>query len=198
MNKYIVNGLKIIEIRNYTQQIRKLLKLSNNNCINIVKLLDKITILFLDYGLNFNYIIRNDSDPIFQDNEEAFTDMKTGIIYFKESVIQNACKKRYHRSSFTIAHELGHYFLHYLQSDVKFCLVSDNIDIPAYKNPEWQADVFASELLMPFEQCKILSVEDIRKKFHVSRKAAETRKNKITKETEKKRNFNKCCASRTI
>lgn len=185
MDKYVVSGLSKIEIRFYVKKIRKLLSLSDYKHVNVVKVLDKISKLFSDSGLSFNYIIKEDNDPIFEENEEAFTDMKTGIIYFKESVIGKACKKRYQRSSFTIAHELGHYFLHYLNEDVKLCRVSNDTVVPAYKDPEWQADTFAAEFLMPFEQCKNMEIEEIRKTYHVTRKAATTRKEKLIKELKK-------------
>ncbi len=186
MDKYIVSGLKIIDIRLFVQNLKKLLKLPDYEYVNIVKILDIISVLFSQIGLPFNYIVKIDDDPIFEKNEEAFTDMKTGIIYFKESVIENACRKRYHRSSFTIAHELGHYFLHYLNDNVKLSRVSSDTEVPVYKSPEWQADVFAAEFLMPFDRCKDMAIAEIRREYHITRKAAETRKEKIMKEIKKR------------
>ena len=185
MDKYVVSGLRIVDIRWYVQKLRKLLILSDCEYVNVVKILDRISKMLSNIGIPFNYVIKEDDDPIFEKNEEAFTDMKTGIIYFKESVIEKACKKRYQRSSFTIAHELGHYFLHYLNEDVKLCRVLNDTVVPAYKDPEWQADTFAAEFLMPFEQCKNMEIEEIRKTYHDTRKAATTRKEKIIKELKK-------------
>ena len=185
MDKYVVSGLSKIEIRWYVQNIRKLLLLSDYKYVAIVKVLDKISKLFSDIGLSFNYIIKEDNDPIFEENEEVFTDMKAGVIYFKESVIEKASRKRYQRSSFTIAHELGHYFLHYLNEDVKLSRVSKDFVVPKYKDPEWQADTFAAEFLMPFDQCKDMNVEEIKNTYHVTRSAATTRKEKILKELKK-------------
>lgn len=186
MDKYIVSGLKTVYIRLFVQNLKKLLKLSDYEYVNIVKILDVISVLFSKIGLSFNYIVKTDDDPIFEKNEEAFTDMKTGIIYFKESVIENACRKRYHRSSFTIAHELEHYFLHYLNENVKLSRVSVDAEVPIYKSPEWQADVFAAEFLMPFDKCKDMDIPEIRRKYHITRKAAEIRKVKIMKEIKKR------------
>lgn len=182
MAKYSVRGMSRKEIRDYANKIRKIFKIDFLNFIDMPKLLDLISIAFVKLNLNFNYEIREENDQIFEDYEEAFTCMKTGTIYFKKSVIENACRHKYNRGAFTIAHELGHFFLHYFQVDVKLSRISEDESVPIYKDPEWQANTFASELLMPFEQCINLDEQMIRKKYHVSRQAAKTRKNMINKE----------------
>ena len=48
-----------------------------------------------------------------------------------------------------------------------------------------QADTFASEFLMPFEECKTMEPEEICKTYHVSRKAAEVRYEKNKKADDK-------------
>ena len=108
--------------------------------------------------------------------------MSTGIIYIKESVMEQACRRAYRRGAFTLIHELGHYLLHYLQNDVKLTRVADDIYVPPYCDPEWQADTFASEFLMPYEECIVMDEEEIRKTYHVSRTAAEVRHNKVKEE----------------
>ena len=187
MSKNVARGLSRILIWNRANIIRKLFSISYDSFINAPKLLDLISVTLSMHGIDFDYEIREDNDDIFENNEEAFTDLKTGIVYFKSSVIENSCRKKYGRGAFTIAHELGHYFLHYLPSNVKLSRVSNDTYVPIYKDPEWQADTFASELLMPFEQCIFLNEDEIRKKYHVSRKAATTRKSMITKELENKK-----------
>lgn len=54
---------------------------------------------------------------------------------------------------FTVAHEIGHYFLHNVGS-VVLARVDSKEKLPAFKDPEWQADCFAGELLMPAELIK--------------------------------------------
>ena len=83
------------------------------------------------------------------------------------------------RDNFTIAHELGHYFLHYPHQappsePVTFNRYGDGII-------EWQANRFAAALLMPaveFKRVKALCGGDpvrIAAHFEVSRPAAEVR-----------------------
>lgn len=54
------------------------------------------------------------------------------------------------RDRFTIAHEIGHYFL----IDEIAYTRRENESVPAYRDPEWQANAFASELLMPSNDIK--------------------------------------------
>ena len=60
--------------------------------------------------------------------------------------------------------------------------MADDIYVPPYCDPEWQADTFASEFLMPYEECIVMDEEEIRKTYHVSRTAAEVRHNKVKEE----------------
>lgn len=62
------------------------------------------------------------------------------------------------RDRFTAAHELGHYILH-RDIPAKFHRHT-NEKIPAYRCSEWQANTFASQLLLP-DSC-------LRKDFHLS------------------------------
>lgn len=185
MSKSRVTALSTIQIREYAMRIRKLLGYKDNEFINSPKLFDRLSIFFDKFGLYFDYRVLNDDDKIFEPNEEAFTDLASGTIYIKESVMKESCCKRYRRGTFTLMHELGHYFLHYLQNEVKLSRVADNIYVPRYQDPEWQADVFASEFLMPFKECVSMNPEEIRNIYHVSRKASQVRYDKIKKEISK-------------
>lgn len=80
------------------------------------------------------------------------------------------------RDRFTIAHELGHYFLHSRQGEVP---------IVAYRQGssriEWEANWFAAALLMPAEEfreaCLELEVTSaVANRFGVSEDAAEVRR----------------------
>lgn len=50
------------------------------------------------------------------------------------------------RARFTIAHEIGHYFLH--KDTSSFSRRLSKKDIKAYEDPEWQANTFASFFLI--------------------------------------------------
>lgn len=185
MSKTTVSPMSKSEIRKYAMKIRKLLGYGNKEFIHAPKLFDSLSIIFNDAGLCFDYKVFPDDDKIFENKGEAYTNMSTGIIYIKESVMEQACRRSFKRGAFTLIHELGHYLLHYIQSDVKLARVADDVYIPPYQDPEWQADTFASEFLMPYEECFNMESKEIRKTYHVSRTAAEVRYNKIQEEKHK-------------
>ena len=171
-----------VEIRDYAMRIRHLLGYEDTDYISAPKLFDKLSILFSELGLAFDYKVLPDNHEIFYNREEAYTDMSTGIIYIKESVMEEACRRKYKRGAFTLIHELGHYFLHYIPNGIRLTRVADDVHVPIYCDPEWQADTFSSEFMMPYCKCIELNSEEIRKMYHVSRKASEVRYNKIQDE----------------
>lgn len=82
---------------------------------------------------------------------------------------------------FTLAHEFGHLLLH---KDETPSFARSVVKHKIYEDAEWQADYFASELLIDSRKLKIcMSVEDVMKKFGVSRAAAKCRLNKLKKES---------------
>ena len=182
MSKSRANALSKSGIRNYALRIRTLLGYKNCDYINAPALFDLLTILFAKQGLDFDYRIMPDDHEVFIEKEEAYTDISSGIIYIKESVMVKECQNGYTRETFTLIHELGHYLLHYLQSDARLSRVSDDTYVPPYCDPEWQADTFASEFLMPYDECIKMNAYEIQKKYHVSKKAAEVRYEKIRNE----------------
>jgi len=79
------------------------------------------------------------------------------------------------RQRFTIAHELGHYFLHHDKNSEKDAIISFRGE---RNNLEFQADGFAAELLMPegrlreeYKNLSVPSISALAKKFNVSNAA---------------------------
>lgn len=169
--------LKIVEIRSITQDIRRFLKLSDNERINAPKLLDALCVLWEDYG--FQYMVLPDDDPVFEKGEEAKTDISSGMIFIKESVMREACRHKYKRAPFTICHEIGHFVLHRMLGGVSLARSTSERKPRTFEDPEWQADTFASEFLMPASVAKDMSAEQIRKTYCVSRACAEYRREKL-------------------
>ena len=71
------------------------------------------------------------------------------------------------RDRFTLCHELGHFLLH-TPERVSFA----RGEVPAYMDPEWQANTFAAELMAPYKLIRGLSVEEIMEKCGMSFTAA--------------------------
>lgn len=74
------------------------------------------------------------------------------------------------RDRMTMAHELGHLLFHEKQNISYARMESD--DIPTYRNPEWQADAFGGELLMPHHLIQGKSPDEVARECKVSLKAA--------------------------
>lgn len=178
MNSNIAKPASVANIRNYANFTRSyIIGTSFKRSLNMVKTLDILTFKLAKY--NFNYQILDDNDGIFEKCEEAKTDIINGTIYIKQSIYEEAYSEKYCRANFTIAHEIGHFILHRVLNLISFSRVANTNQKKPYEDPEWQANTFASELLMPYEECLDLNPNRIRRRYHVTQAAAQTRYNKI-------------------
>lgn len=110
-------------------------------------------------------------------------------IRLREDVYRGACKDR-GRDRLTLAHELGHFLMHDERS-VVFCKPKIYGKIPQYYNSEWQANVFAGELLAPSYLITGMSANEIHEKCVVSTACARTQLSAIENEREKGFKINK-------
>lgn len=107
---------------------------------------------------------------------QAFPERHT--IQVRESVYNGAVSGN-GRDRFTLCHELGHYIFHgnenisYLRTDKK---------LEAYREPEWQANTFAGELLVPEKIAQVYTTEEIKKLCKVSYTVAKIQKNTVLKQ----------------
>lgn len=97
----------------------------------------------------------------------GLTNTKKNTLLIREDVYLGAIAGN-PRDRFTLCHELGHFLLH-TPDRVSFA----RGEIPAYRNPEWQANTFAGELMAPYNLTCCMSVEEIMSKCGMSRQAAE-------------------------
>ena len=84
------------------------------------------------------------------------------------------------RARFTLAHELGHLMLHQ-EHVLRRMTTPSGQKVKVFYDPEWQADAYASAVLMPRQSVSHLTIDEIVSKFRVSRRAAEVRMDKIQK-----------------
>lgn len=150
-------------LREYVYKIRKELGLEKKLYFPIVNFLEIMPEIFQDFSFQ---IVEDDE---MESYKHAETDVNNEIIYIKQSVYNGACEGN-GRDRFTIAHEIGHYLLLSV-SKVKFSRTSSTPKV--YEDPEWQANVFAGELLVPHHLIKRYKrPETIAKKCGVSISAA--------------------------
>lgn len=157
-------------LRYLAQLIRKELGIAlDKKYVDVTGILERLDILDSEYS----YEIVDDDQ--LGTGVQAQTDIIKNTIYIKESVYEGAIKNN-GRDRMTIAHEILHLILH---QPVALTLYRRTDDLPVYKNPEWQAECFAGELLMPYDQIKDMTEEEIVKQCKVSERAAHYQKTHI-------------------
>lgn len=148
------------DIRGFAKYIRKQLGMENEPLFPIVHVIE---ILAFDKEVDFDFDVVPDS---VLDSEYGNTNTSENVMIIRESVYKGAVLGN-PRDRFTLCHELGHWLLH--QPDrVSFARGT----IPQYCNPEWQANVFAAELMVPHYLVKGLSIERVMSECGVSRSCA--------------------------
>lgn len=93
------------------------------------------------------------------------------LLKIRQSVYLGACNGN-GRDRFTIAHELGHFFLHRHAEVILSRYDSKTEEIPAYCNPEWQANTFASEFLIPYCMVQGMTPQEVSKACGTSLEAS--------------------------
>ena len=142
--------------------------------IPIHKILEAMPDVFSENGF-FYEIVADDELP---SSVQGDVDIANHHMRIKESVYNGACSGN-GKDRYSVAHEIGHYLL----LSVAGLSLQRNISqrkLKAYEDPEWQAECFAGELLMPYHLIKGLDVLEIVEQCQVSLPATRTQIKKIT------------------
>ena len=118
---------------------------------------------------------------------EGLTYPDKGIVKIRQDVYNGAVSGN-GRHRFTIAHELFH-LLQHDDSNITFARIRKENNIKKYEDPEWQADAFGGELLVPNHLIQGLSIEEISQKCGVSLSAASYQKSLLNKNDVKSKLF---------
>ena len=171
------NPLSIKDIKLLASKVREKYGIEEDEAFPILDVLNE---LFYNDSLSIQLL--EDNDPYLKDNVPALYNAKDNFIYLKESVITEIENSNY-RSNFTLAHE----FFHYLQNQVLGFTFEESIDVKPYEDPEWQANVFAGELLLPSKFLCIEDNEHLATHFKVSLECVLTRKVKNKQREDRKK-----------
>ena len=171
---YKTHPRSIKEIRDKAELVRNVIQILTKTTGDNIDLLRFVENEISDkIDESFNFIVCTEDE---MKSNYGTTYLNENAICIREDVYYRAYEGN-SRDLFTIAHELGHLFLHSNQN-VKLARSSSEVKI--YEDPEWQANTFAAELLMP---AKLITKEDspfsLMKRFGVSYKAAEIRLKKL-------------------
>ena len=158
------------KIRELTKHVRKISGYDKNTYFPIVEFIELV--LGDPDNPNFNYEI---VEPWEMEDMYGNTNTGTNVMKIRRDVYERAVKG-IPRDRFTLCHELGHYLLHQPQ----FMSYARG-EIPRYRQPEWQANTFAGELMAPYELVKNMTVEEIMENCGMSRQAATIQYNEYHK-----------------
>lgn len=153
------------DIEQVAYNIRKTLKLEKYLYFPIVEFIENI-LPQIDTNFSYEYCELADMPK----NTYAFYNPTDNIMHIREDVYEAACKDD-GRHRFTLAHEVGHYFLH--SEDVILRRSASKFEIKPFENPEWQANTFAGALLIPNNLIKNMSISQIASQCGTSYQAAE-------------------------
>lgn len=174
---YEVRPRSKIQISRYAGYVRDKFNIQDTY-VDIIKIVED---LFPRFVPKYSFRIVNDDDTdIDMKGVLAYTEAQNGEItmYVREEIYDDALRDN-GKARFTLAHEAGHVLMH-CEEDVilqRFELFDElHTPIKDEKNPEWQADQFAAELLAPSRLIKGLSVYEIMDAFKVSYQCATNRK----------------------
>lgn len=151
-------------LRKIARNIRELLDMENELYFPIVQVIE---LLAADEEEEFDYEIVSDGEMT---DTYGTTNTASNIMKIRQKVYEGAIKGN-PRDRFTLCHEFGHWLLHQPES-VSFA----RGEIPTYCDPEWQANTFAAELLIPYYLVQGMSIEDIVESCGVSYTCADIQK----------------------
>jgi hypothetical protein len=153
-------------IYSVAENVRSAMGLTHQPYVPVVDVLERV----LDYQLN---LLRFEvGDFAEMEGAEGLTDPNGEFIQIREDVYMAAISGD-GRARFTIAHEMGHFFLH---TGIPLARSTRGDGIASYRKSEPQANQFAAELLMPRKLMRAgISPEEVSQAHGVSDEAARNR-----------------------
>lgn len=148
------------DIRKLTMELRKICGMQDVLYFPIVQFIEWV---LADPDNDFEYEIVPERE---MEDTYGTTNTANNVMRIREDVYEGAVKGN-PRDRFTLCHELGHFFLHQPEH-VDFA----RGDVPAYCQPEWQANTFAAELMAPYDLVCDMNPDEIARNCGMSKKAA--------------------------
>lgn len=171
---YVAKPASRLNFRDYAAYIRKSVGLENKPYFPIVEFME---LVMPDMFPGFNYEIVDDNDPMLK-GCEGLTLPNENLILLPDAVYADAVAGQ-GRARYTVTHEVSHYLT---IDNGSISLARPSKNIPAYRDPEWQANTLASEILIVPRLSKGMTAAEIADTFGVSLKAASIHLNVKAKE----------------
>ena len=161
MAKCIADPISRKDIRMMANRIRIIERSYGNLYFDIVHFLE-VTLPKIDPSFTFSVKPRSEMGEC-----HGLTYPDRNEIQIREDVYERACNGS-GRDRLTMAHELFH-LLYHCKENISYAR-SDNIEI--YRDPEWQADAFGGELLIPYDLIVGMTPQQVAIECRVSLAAA--------------------------
>jgi hypothetical protein len=159
---YIANAISRNNLRELAKWIREVAGYKSKPYFPIVEFMENVMPEMLP-GFNFEIVADNE---LF--GKEGETRPYENLILLPDTVYSEAVNGK-GRARFSVAHEVSHYFL---IDEGSITLARSNAAIPKYRDPEWQANTLAAEILIPPYLSDGMNEEMIAQNFGVSIEAA--------------------------
>ena len=166
-SKYAAAPLSRNDIAAAALWLRKRAGLEDVVQFNIVRFIENV-LPSIHPNFQFEIVENWELDERYAETIPAFGD-QPAIIRVRESVY-TAAVNGVTRAIFTLAHEVGHLLFH---TPRRMILCRIESSLPAFRDPEWQANTFAGEFLVMRHLACGMSPFEIADKFHVSYSVAE-------------------------
>ena len=163
--------LSRLQIRDMAHFIRTIAHQEKQLYFDIVKFLD---VILPKIDPDFNLIIE-DKEVLGECHGLTYPDRNE--IHIRSDVYEKALEGS-GRDRLTMAHELFH-LLQHTKENISYARTQDDIKIETFRDPEWQANAFGGELLIPAHLIKNMSVEEIVNECKVSLTAAKVQLSKM-------------------
>ena len=133
MTSQIAQPLSRNDIRDFTYNLRKAIGVEDKPYFPIMRFLE---LLLPQLDEKFELQIYSEQE---MGDAHGLTYPEQHVIRLRRDVYDSACDGK-GRDRFTVAHEVGHYFLH-TPARIVLAKLEQGTSVPEYMNPEWQGGV---------------------------------------------------------
>jgi Zn-dependent peptidase ImmA (M78 family) len=164
MNCYKAEAVSRNDIRKFVFSLKKKVGLENELYFPILPFVENILPILIP---EFQFEVAPVSE---MGNKHGETYPSKSLIRIREDVYLRAASGE-GRDRLTIAHEVGHLFMHE-DSCIALCRLAPSESLKPYEDPEWQANAFGGEMLASSYLIKGMKPLEVSEKCGVSISAA--------------------------
>ncbi len=164
MNCFKATACSRKDIQNYVQMLKKKVGIENELFFPVVPFFENVLPTLIP-GYDYEIVSLWEMG-----NKHGETYPSRNLIRIREDVYNRAINGE-GRDRLTIAHEIGHLFMHE-DDNIALCRLEPNEKLRPFEDPEWQANAFGGELLASSHLIRGMTEYEVAEKCGVSIAAA--------------------------